>query len=286
LYDAQEAVKPDTALINTIASTHGDHFRGKCITPEFYATFWSLSLEDMEVPVSSYKEEITKYTGQIKALEVSNPLQKVDERRKTEAKAEQLKDLVANLEKELVKQTEMHKQTQAKLQVERALWFPIVGQMTTEYHMNRAAKIMEHCLLPRLLSTPQDAYYCSRFLKYLLDNDTPGLSFMCLLLAISKLLRPVLSICSPNQATFFGRFLHGFISYVSEWVKKKEDFDAKASKLSIFHAPGLGKKPIPATEWCSAVRQFHFQFTTTCGAMMVSPNEVEQRNVLMVLSQV
>jgi len=38
------------------------------LSPQFYATFWSLSLYDVEVPVDRYKAEITKLRDSLKAL--------------------------------------------------------------------------------------------------------------------------------------------------------------------------------------------------------------------------
>lgn len=84
------------------------------ISPEFYATFWSLSMYDIHVPVEQYEVQKRKVQGLIKALESSDP-----DRKKKEDK---FNKTLKKLDEEKTKQLSHHKLVLERCKVAKDKW--------------------------------------------------------------------------------------------------------------------------------------------------------------------
>lgn len=80
-----------------------------------------------------------------------------------------------------------------------------------------ATAFLQHCLLPRVLSSPEDAAYCAQLLRLMHDAEFVGLHTIG---CYDKVLKDVVHIIyclTDNEAANFGLFLAEVLRLMEEW---------------------------------------------------------------------
>ncbi|KAI8812587.1 transcription factor/nuclear export subunit protein 2-domain-containing protein, partial [Cladochytrium replicatum] len=162
----------DTILaVNNIVPSH----IWKGVTPQFYTTFWQLSLYDIYVPETRYKLEIERQETLVKQLESDksdNSNAAVQKRKKDKERVQQT---VTMLQHERKVQIANYAIVKARLQREKDGWFA-----TAQTRADCIINLMQYCLFPRCLFSPSDATYCAKLVYLLHELGTPNFSSLSL----------------------------------------------------------------------------------------------------------
>ena len=119
------------------------------LTPQFYFTFWQLSLGDIEVPEEAYRDAISSQNRSGSA-ERSGP--------RSADSVSRLRRQLDDLKGELLARQQRRTAVMQRLSAESKHWFP-KPEVTTLIH--------QHCIAPRVSVSRADAVYCARFLDCL-----------------------------------------------------------------------------------------------------------------------
>jgi THO complex subunit 2 len=165
------------------------------ISPQFYVTFWQLSLYDIYIPHSRYQDQIKKEKQAIHALENDRDESSNANRRRRER--ERCLDNISHLEKELNIQNENNKKVIARLKKEKDYWF---ANCTNIY--NIISYLIQYCLYPRCLFSNIDSIYCSKFIKLMHNLGTENFSSLTLFDRIMNVtdITNIISSCTENEA--------------------------------------------------------------------------------------
>ncbi|KAJ5619079.1 hypothetical protein N7510_003063 [Penicillium lagena] len=209
---------------------------------QFYATFWQLSLYDVHVPQKSYEDEIDRQKRRIVVINNDrSDLSLAGTQRKDREKRQitQLQDRILEENKSHLK---AYGHTRNRLQKEKDRWF--AGMRLKHDALNVA--LLEQCLLPRLLLSPLDAFFCFKMLKFLHSSGTPNFRTVGLLdqLFRDQRLTALIFLCTSKEADNLGRFLNEILRDLSRWhsdkaIYEKEAFGAKRD------LPGFAKNVDP-----------------------------------------
>lgn len=208
----------------------------------FYATFWQLSLYDVHIPPKSYTEEIERLKR--KAAVINND--RSDPSKSGIARKENQRKQITQLQDQILDENKRHLtdygQTRSRLQKEKNKWF--AGMRLKHDSLNVA--LLEQCLIPRLLLSPLDAFFCFKMLKFLHSSGTPYFRTVGLFdqLFREHRLTSLIFLCTSKEADNLGRFLNEILRDLTRWhadkaVYEKEAFGAKRC------LPGFAKNVDP-----------------------------------------
>lgn len=192
----------------------------------FYVTFWQLSLYEITVPRKSYQDEMTRQKKKRDALKADRSHLSASGTRKKEEQIQQLNKLIDDLLAENGQHVKAQLACRRRLTSEKMAWF--AGQAQTNEKLN--AMLMEHCFLPRLLTSPVDAYFTFAFIKYLHALGTPNFRTLALYDLLFRLerLTSLIFLCSAKEAEHLGRFLGELLRDLQRWHKTKSVFEKEA----------------------------------------------------------
>ncbi|XP_012873529.1 PREDICTED: THO complex subunit 2 [Dipodomys ordii] len=137
------------------------------ISPQFYATFWSLTMYDLAVPHSSYEREVNKLKVQMKAID-DNQEMPPNKKKKEKERCTALQDKLLEEEK---KQMEHVQRVLQRLKLEKDNW--LLAKSTKN---ETITKFLQLCIFPRCIFSAIDAVYCARFVELVHEQKTPNFS--------------------------------------------------------------------------------------------------------------
>ncbi|KAK1346388.1 hypothetical protein QTO34_000244 [Cnephaeus nilssonii] len=137
------------------------------ISPQFYATFWSLTMYDLAVPHTSYEREVSKLKVQMKAID-DNQEMPPNKKKKEKERCTALQDKLLEEEK---KQMEHVQRVLQRLKLEKDNW--LLAKSTKN---ETITKFLQLCIFPRCIFSAIDAVYCARFVELVHQQKTPNFS--------------------------------------------------------------------------------------------------------------
>ncbi|EGW11920.1 THO complex subunit 2 [Cricetulus griseus] len=137
------------------------------ISPQFYATFWSLTMYDLAVPHTSYEREVNKLKVQMKAID-DNQEMPPNKKKKEKERCTALQDKLLEEEK---KQMEHVQRVLQRLKLEKDNW--LLAKSTKN---ETITKFLQLCIFPRCIFSAIDAVYCARFVELVHQQKTPNFS--------------------------------------------------------------------------------------------------------------
>lgn len=238
---SQETRKPDPIadvlqpLVDTIQNLLPPD-TWKNISPEFYVTFWSLSLGDLYVPQASYEIEHDKlYKESNDVMKDRTDMSRQGMNRKEEKKAA-LVALAKSIREEMSSHIERYQKTKFRLARQAKFWF---SDSITDGGLIADA-LLEHCLLPRLHMSASDTEYSFRLMKFLHENQTPNFKLFALYEQFfnANRLRALIFSATVREAEYLGRFLKCILEDLAKWhsdkaVYEKEAFGPKRKHLGF-----------------------------------------------------
>uniref|UniRef100_A0A2C9JZK7 THO complex subunit 2 n=1 Tax=Biomphalaria glabrata TaxID=6526 RepID=A0A2C9JZK7_BIOGL len=191
------------------------------LTPQFYITFWSLSMYDLYVPKGAYEKQILLQENQISTVEANKDMPASKKRKEQE----RCKILIDRLKDEARRQVEHVQRVMERLEEEKHSWFP-TGTLKSEMTTN----LLQYCLFPRCCFTASDAIYCGHFIQVLHNLKTPNFSTLITYDRVFNDITYTVTSCTENEARRYGRFLCSALETVMRWhsspaIYEKECFN-------------------------------------------------------------
>ena len=202
------------------------------VSAELYARFWSLGLYDIFVPRQEYAAEVARVEARLQSLRRGEDPTLTAKRRENEVKRCQL--LVEELNEDVQEQLKQQKSVVAALKQAMQEFFPEVEgeeEQTTEAGM---VNFVTECVLPRLLFSPEDALFASKFVHLLHQSDVPGFSTWGLVKFTSNIMSN-LFCTSEREAQNLGVYLDQILRYVVAWRKDRNTYSKECAPHLGFH---------------------------------------------------
>ncbi|ORX92450.1 hypothetical protein K493DRAFT_303320 [Basidiobolus meristosporus CBS 931.73] len=267
----------------------------KGISPQFYVTFWQLSLYDIFIPKDRYKVEVAKQRQIIYALDNErNDLGSTSMNRKKKEK-EKAQFIIDKLDRELGAQIANYEKTMARLSVEKDFWF--IG-CSNRYDI--ITQLIQYCVHPRCLFSANDAMFAAKFIKLMHSIGTANFSSLTLYDRILSDIACAIFSCTEKEANFYGIFLRETLSIISAWHGEKALYDkeGKGDGLPGFQKKwGLGPRQYLAgkvpnedlldyEDYRHVVYKWHIKLHRAFITCLESHEYMQTRNAILVLTKI
>ncbi|XP_028922954.1 THO complex subunit 2 isoform X3 [Ornithorhynchus anatinus] len=255
------------------------------ISPQFYATFWSLTMYDLAVPHNSYEREVNKLKIQMKAID-DNQEMPPNKKKKEKERCTALQDKLLEEEK---KQMEHVQRVLQRLKLEKDNW--LLAKSTKN---ETITKFLQLCIFPRCIFSAIDAVYCARFVELVHQQKTPNFStLLCYDRVFSDIIYTVAS-CTENEASRYGRFLCCMLETVTRWHSDRTIYEKECGNypgfLTILRATGFdgGNKAdqLDYENFRHVVHKWHYKLTKASVHCLETGEYTHIRNILIVLTKI
>ncbi|XP_053328983.1 THO complex subunit 2 [Spea bombifrons] len=255
------------------------------ISPQFYATFWSLTMYDLAVPRSSYSREVNKLRLQMKAID-DNLEMPPNKKKKEKERCTALQDKLLEEEK---KQSEHVERVLHRMKLEKDNW--LLARSTKN---ETITKFLQLCIFPRCIFSAIDAVYCARFVELVHQQKTPNFStLLCYDRVFSDIIYTVAS-CTENEASRYGRFLCCMLETVTKWHSDRATYDKDCGNypgfVTILRATGFdgGNKAdqLDYENFRHVVHKWHYKLTKASVYCLETGEYTHIRNILIVLTKI
>ncbi|XP_037678702.1 THO complex subunit 2 [Choloepus didactylus] len=255
------------------------------ISPQFYATFWSLTMYDLAVPHTSYEREVNKLKVQMKAID-DNQEMPPNKKKKEKEHCTALQDKLLEEEK---KQMEHVQRVLQILKLEKDNW--LLARSTKN---ETITKFLQLCIFPRCIFSAIDAVYCARFVELVHQQKTPNFStLLCYDRVFSDIIYTVAS-CTENEASRYGRFLCCMLETVTRWHSDRATYEKECGNypgfLTILRATGFdgGNKAdqLDYENFRHVVHKWHYKLTKASVHCLETGEYTHIRNMLIVLTKI
>ncbi|KAG0214662.1 THO complex subunit 2 [Mortierella sp. GBA30] len=205
------------------------------LRPQFYVTFWQLTLSDIFVPVDQYKAEIAKMQRAVKVIENDQSKQSSKELKDRKEDRERLLKTILKLDMEMKQQLSNHKRVMDRLQVERQHWF----QGLASERQDVISQVIQHCIYPRAILSNLDALFCAKFIQILHSIGTSDLSTLTLYDKILVEADRILLLSTESEAKSYGQFLCELLTNLGRWHTSRTLYEKEGRGTDL---PGFQKK--------------------------------------------
>merc|ERR1719193_1536686 len=263
------------------------------ISPQFFTTFWSLTMYDLHVPEAMYEKEIAKLKEAPAKLVNNKELNSA--RRKKEA--DRLQTLMERLQEEERRHREHVERVMVRLRQEKDNWFLSRSAKTAKNET--ITQFLQFCLFPRSIFTANDASYAAKFVKVIHQLKTPNFSTLICFDRTFCDITYTVTACTENEATRYGRFLCAMLETARRWHKDKALFEAECSGypgfITKFKAAGgeenaASDRPLTDTvdfeNYRHVCHKWHYKIAKALVVCLESKNFVPIRNSLIVLTKI
>ncbi|CCI48802.1 unnamed protein product [Albugo candida] len=271
-----------TVLQDVIQAFSGDEaFTG--LTVDLYTLFWSLTLYDLHIPFPQYETEINRLRTSISSLSgqsTSNgsvPLTST-ERKKLKEKTSQMIDRLTNEQKDQV--------THRKRVLERLEECKMRLFSSDNQNQEAVSQLVQRCIIPRALLSPEDAFYCAKFMERLHSIDTPQFLSLQYYNLVNLKLPSIVFCITEREAGNFGIFLKETFVVLNRWFQSKGAYEEPVNGRI-----GLGVDLLD-TNACLSHRQYrqiyarwHRSKEQAFGKALSSKEYMQIRNTLILLTK-
>ncbi|CAF2116715.1 unnamed protein product [Rotaria magnacalcarata] len=260
------------------------------MTPQFYLTFWSLSMSDLQVPEIAYKRRVEELEVEMAQIDDRKELTAAKKRKEKE----KIHIIIDKLREELFKQKEHVERVRARLDIEREHWFKNRNKTKAE----TITEFLQLCIFPRCLLSEIDALYCAHFIRVIHDLVTPNFSTIICYDRLFSDISYSLASCSENEAIRYGRFLESLLEIVMSWHGDKNKFDKECAShpgfLTVFRNAGNAASKTTGTtqtpeqldydNFRHVCHKWHYKLAKSFIVCLDSNDYIQIRNVLQVLT--
>uniref|UniRef100_A0A8C2FWW8 THO complex subunit 2 n=1 Tax=Cyprinus carpio TaxID=7962 RepID=A0A8C2FWW8_CYPCA len=255
------------------------------LRPQFYATFWSLTMYDLAVPHNAYDREVNKLKMQIKAID-ENTEMPLNKKKKEKERCTALQD---KLQEEEKKQLEHVQRVLHRLKLEKGNW--LLAKSTKN---ETITKFLQLCIFPRCVFSAIDAVYCARFVELVHQQKTPN---FCTLLCYDRVFSDIIytvASCTENESRRYGRFLCCMLETVTRWHSDRAVYEKECGNypgfLTIFRASGFdgGNKAdqLDYENFRHVAHKWHYKLTKASVHCLETGEYTHIRNILIVLTKI
>uniref|UniRef100_A0A8D3DXW3 THO complex subunit 2 n=1 Tax=Scophthalmus maximus TaxID=52904 RepID=A0A8D3DXW3_SCOMX len=236
------------------------------LRPQFYATFWSLTMYDLAVPHSAYEREVNKLKVQIKAIEENEEIP-MNKKKKEKERCTALQE---KLQEEEKKQLEHVQRVLHRLKLEKDNW--LLASIS-----EILAKIMQTCC-------------CFFHMEHCTHKETRH----CASLQVFSAIIYTVASCTENESHRYGRFLCCMLETVTRWHSDRAIYEKECVNypgfLTIFRATGFdgGNKAdqLDYENFRHVVHKWHYMLTKASVHCLETGDYTHIRNILIVLTKI
>ncbi|CAR65547.1 DEHA2C06798p [Debaryomyces hansenii CBS767] len=203
-----------------------------------YATFWQLSLYDINYTEELYDAELEKLKSNINSIKDTLLINKrnsevsrisIDKYKKD---LKQNEDFVSVIPEENESHLKHYELISKRLTKESSHWFTMGG---TENIKSQVQSFFQYCLLPRAIHSSFDAAYSAKFLFQLHKMEATNFSIIIALneLIKSNILFGTLFTSTPAEAENLGLFFAELLKRLHAW-SNESTFNAEAKNSTLF----------------------------------------------------
>ena len=200
-------------------------------------------------------------------------------------KEERLKRTEKKLQDELAAQIKNHDKIMAQCKEAKDSW---LDKDVTVRNLT-VTLFLQHCVLPRCLTSGIDAIYCAKFLALVVDLGVPYFSVIHFYDQIcSKILGAALTSFTANEATRFGRFFNAALTPFDDWKRNADHYQKTCANkpgfaTDFFHPYGAR---MSFAQFRTIVMRFHKNMMKNFLVALSSSNRQLITNALLVLTKI
>jgi THO complex subunit 2 len=254
------------------------------ISVNFYVTFWQLSIYDIFVPMEAYQAATTNLNNAIRDLDRDHSDPTVSGIARKRERRDNMVATHSRLSAELKLHIRDHNLIRKRLVAEKDHYFP--DEHIDQREVTNA--IIQHCLLPRIMLGPNDASFCSRFIKELHKMGTPRFHTIGVYDTIfGKSLGSVIFISTQREADNFGRFLKEILSDLHAWHADRAQYEREAHGTGKnMHGFSVRGSPFDWEDFRKILYKWHKTFHAAVKNCLSSKEYMHIRNTIVVLKHV
>ncbi|KAK3816703.1 MAG: transcription factor/nuclear export subunit protein 2-domain-containing protein [Linnemannia gamsii] len=255
------------------------------LSPQFYVTFWQLSLYDIFVPVDQYKAEIAKLKQAVVNMDNDRAHYGPTAQGKRGRDRERLLISAARLDLEMKNQLANHKHVMERLKRESRHWFE--GLVAND-RQEIASQMIQYCIYPRAISSNLDSLYCSKFIELMHNLGTANFPTVSLYDKLIMEVERVIFLSSEHEAKTYGRFMNQVLSHLGKMHANKDTFE----KAVLPHLPGFRKewretpKLMEYEDFRHLMYKWHTRLFRLFVAMLDSKEYMRIKNTIMILREI
>lgn len=258
----------------------------RILGPNFYTTFWQLSLADIQVPAERYEQEMRVLSRLLKESDSGSEKKSAAYLRHQES--------LDQIRAELKARTLAHQATRKRLNLEKDHWFAYNDGKTRPPLVNQ---ILQHCLIPRALLSPTDAIFAAKFIKQMHLLGAKNFSSLTLYDRVFiEHVAPIVFSSTENEANSYARFLQVVLDDLTPWYRSEELFNKEAvgNKLPGFQlrwGERRGGEDIPKEALCTyeqfkgVLLKWHDHLRKAFKACLSSQDFMRIRNAIAVMNR-
>lgn len=212
-------------VIEQVQQIHPPHVWNG-ISPEFYTTFWQLSLYDLQFPAQEYQKAISETRGLLKFAEEKKRPQDI----------KKYTAIFNALEDEYRQHPEHNSRVRQRLMKEKDHWFS--GQFSNRQDI--ITQFWQYCLFPRLIMSADNAVFCAKFIEVMHEIGTANFSTLTLYDRVfADQVQLLTFTCTEAEARNYGRFLQTCLKSLSVLHKDSNAYEERGKGRGI---PGFQMK--------------------------------------------
>ncbi|XP_013100949.2 THO complex subunit 2 [Stomoxys calcitrans] len=257
------------------------------ISPQFFVTFWSLSMYDLQVPHDSYQKEITK----LKQLSQMAADSKDSNASKNKKEQERYIALMDKLQDERKKQQEHVDKILQRLQQQKDNWF--LSRSAKSAKNETITQFLQLCLFPRCTFTALDALYCAKFVHTIHNLKAANFSTLLCYDRIFCDITYSVTSCTENEATRYGRFLCAMLETVMRWHSDQATFNRECAnypgfvtKFRVSNQFSEANDHVGYENYRHVCHKWHYKITKAIVFCLDSKEYMQIRNALIILMRI
>ncbi|XP_064608579.1 THO complex subunit 2-like isoform X2 [Liolophura sinensis] len=255
------------------------------LSPQFYVTFWSLSMYDLCPPSTMYEKQLQQLKSQIDAIEDNRELPQ-GKKKKEKERCTSLKD---KLQEEEKRQNDHVGRVMARLKHEKDTWF-----LSRSTKNETITQFLQLCIFPRCCFTASDAVYCAKYIQILHDLKTTNFSTLICYDRIFCDITYSVTSCTENEAHRYGRFLCAAMDTIMRWHSDQALYDKECASypgfVTVFRkgAEDSNNKAdqLDYENYRHVCHKWHFRITKAMVTCLESGNYIQIRNALIILTKI
>jgi THO complex subunit 2 len=264
------------------------------MSPLFYTTFWTLSMNDCYVPTNAYEKQRQSLKSKLNALDDNTELSKAKQRKEKE----KILIMLEKLTEEENKQKDHVQHVKARFEKEKEFWFPQKSKTKNE----TITVFLQLCIFSRCLFTQIDAFYCAKFIQIIHSLKTPNFStIICYDRIFSDISYSIASL-TDNEARRYGRFLLGLLETVMNWHSDSAIFDIECAQfpgfLTVFRnalnttnsssttTSSNKQEQLDYENFRHVCHKWHYKLTKSFIVCLESEEYLQMRNSLIILTKI
>lgn len=254
------------------------------LSPGFYVTFWQLDIYDIFVPMDAYQAETNRLHAAIRALDGDRSDPSVPGQQKRRQERERMMNKTAALSAELKFHIRENSLIRKRLAAEKEHWFKNV-----DFNQRDITEgFIQYCVFPRVMLSPNDASFCSKFIREIHRIGTPKFHTIGVYDNIfGKSLGTVIFMSTQREAENYGRFLKELLTDLHAWHGSRDLYEREihgAQKTLVgFNVKGL---PFDWEDFRKILYKWHKTLHSAIKNCLSTKEYMHIRNAIVILKHV